>query len=160
MDVDVIVVPETAHEHATIETRRVDDAVSRVADELARCGEHAGTVQMREQRAMLRDAVLAQSGDSMVVLHLKDILMARVEDGRVTLHTAKQTFRSAQRLYELETRLGTGFVRLSKSVLVNLDAIERIEPGFGGSVSVRLTNGTVEWISRRCLRGFKAALGM
>ena len=43
---------------------------------------------------------------------------------------------------------------------VYIDAIDRIEPGFGGALSVQMVDGSVEWISRRFLGAFKQAIGM
>ena len=94
------------------------------------------------------------------VVPVADVYIAHMDGGHVQLITAKGELRSNNRLYELESTLGEGFVRISKSAIVNIDAIDRIEPGFGGALSVQMVDGSVEWISRRFLGAFKQAIGM
>lgn len=62
-----------------------------------------------------------------------DILYVESVDNRTFLYTAKQTFETKQRVYELEEALKKkGFLRISKAALVNLMKITSIRPALNG----------------------------
>lgn len=68
-------------------------------------------------------------------------VMARTEDGR---------YRMKERLYELEKELAADhFVRLSKSAIANLDALQKFEASFNGTLCVYFKNGEKEYVSRK-----------
>ena len=129
----------------------------RAVDALAGIGGDSTVVELQPGP---RNAVVGTRGRSIVVVPVADVYIAHMDGGHVQLITAKGELRSNNRLYELESTLGEGFVRISKSAIVNIDAIDRIEPGFGGALSVQMVDGSVEWISRRFLGAFKQAIGM
>lgn len=56
--------------------------------------------------------------------------------------------------------LGVSFMRISKSVLINLQYLECVEPTLGGLMMVTLKNGCKECISRKYLPAFKKYLGL
>ncbi|HHT54760.1 MAG TPA: LytTR family transcriptional regulator, partial [Clostridiales bacterium] len=47
----------------------------------------------------------------------------------------------------------SGFIRISKSVLVNLKYLDCVEPSFGGIMLLVLKNGCKDYISRKYLTG-------
>ncbi len=94
-----------------------------------------------ELQPVPRNAVVGTRGRSIVVVPVADVYLAHMVGGHVQLITAKGDRRSNHRLYEWESTLGEGFVRISKSAIVNIDAIDRIEPGFGGALSVQMVDG-------------------
>ena len=51
-------------------------------------------------------------------------------------------------------------MQISKSTLVNLSYLDRIEPGFGGTVLLKLRNGSKDYVSRKYLPEFKRYLGL
>ena len=61
-------------------------------------------------------------------------------------------------LAELEARTGGRFVRASRSALVNLDRIVRIEPQPSGLHALRLTDGRTIAVSRRRTAEVRRAL--
>lgn len=155
MRVELSILPTTTG-HANIAAQQMDDTLRHAVELLASIGDDATVTE----RSGPRNAIVATQGKSMVVVPLRSIYLARAEDGHVQLLTSKGDLRTNNRLYELEQMLGADFIRISKSAIVNLNAIDRIDPGFGGAVSVKLIDGTVEWISCRFLTSFKHALGM
>lgn len=157
MRVELSMDPTVAHEKARITARMSSDDLERAVRLLAAIGDDSTVV---EQGGGLHDAVVGRRGGSSVVVPIADVYVAHADDGAVQLVTAKGVLRTNSRLYELEERLGADFVRIGKSAIVNLNAIDRVEPGFGGAYGVRMIDGTVEWISRRYLGAFKTALGM
>ena len=104
--------------------------------------------------------VTAYREETLVILQPGEIFMVRVEDGDTILYGAKQKFRSRKRLYELSIQLGKQFMQISKSTLVNLSYLDSIEPGFGGTMLLKLKNGCKDYVSRKYLPAFKNYLGL
>ena len=76
----------------------------------------------------------------------------------VYVKTKKYT--SGKRLYELEQYLGRGFMRISKSALVNLRYLDYVEASFHGIMLLRLKNQSEEYVSRKYLPDLKRYLGL
>lgn len=60
--------------------------------------------------------------------------------------------RKRQNFYELEDMLGLPMFRISKSVIVNLEKVERYVPCANGVMEARLLDGRSVYISRRYLK--------
>lgn len=82
------------------------------------------------------------------------------QNGKIYLKSQGQNFSSKYRLYELEEKLGSSFVRISKSTLVNINEITSMEMEFNGKMKLYLKNGEVEYTSRNYLKQIKQALGI
>lgn len=98
--------------------------------------------------------------EDIVVLKPDEIYMVRVEDGDTIIYGAKSRYRSRRRLYELSEQLGSKFMQISKTTLVNLSYMESIEPGFSGTLLLKLKNGSKDYVSRKYLPEFKKYLGL
>lgn len=157
MRVELSIRPTIEADHARISARALTEELQQAVDALAGIGRDSTVVELQPGP---RNAVVGTRGRSIVVVPVADVYIAHMDGGHVQLITAKGELRSNNRLYELESTLSEGFVRISKSAIVNIDAIDRIEPGFGGALSVQMVDGSVEWISRRFLGAFKQAIGM
>ena len=101
-----------------------------------------------------------QNEEDIVVLQPKDIYMVRVESGDTVIYGAKQKYRSRKRLYELADQLGKQFMQISKTTLINLSYMDSIEPGFSGTLLLKLKNGNKDYVSRKYLPEFKKYLGL
>ena len=101
-----------------------------------------------------------QNEEDIVVLQPKDIYMVRVENGDTVIYGAKQRYRSRKRLYELGQQLGKQFMQISKTTLINLSYMDSIEPGFSGTLLLKLKNGDKDYVSRKYLPEFKKYLGL
>lgn len=101
-----------------------------------------------------------QNEEDIVVLQPKDIYMVRVENGDTVIYGAKQKYRSRRRLYELADQLGKQFMQISKTTLINLSYMDSIEPGFSGTLLLKLKNGIKDYVSRKYLPEFKKYLGL
>ena len=86
--------------------------------------------------------------------------MVKVENGDTMIFGQSQKYRSRKRLYEIERQLGTQFMQISKSTLVNLAYLDSIESGFNGTMLLKLKNGCREYVSRTYLPNFKKYLGL
>ena len=114
--------------------------------------ESTNTEQQPSQRIMVRD------GSGYQVLTISSIDIIRREHETVVAYTATGKYALTSPLYELEQRLGPEFCRISKSAIVNLNAVERLDTSFGASISVVMQHGVSEYISRRYFTHFKKAL--
>ena len=101
-----------------------------------------------------------QNEEDIVVLQPKDIYMVKVENGDTVIYGAKQKYRSRKRLYELADQLGKQFMQISKTTLINLSYMDSIEPGFSGTLLLKLKNGNKDYVSRKYLPEFKKYLGL
>ena len=86
--------------------------------------------------------------------------MVRVEDGDTIIYGEKKKYRSRKRLYELANQLGKQFMQISKTTLINLSYMDCIEPGFSGTLLLKLKNGSKDYVSRKYLPEFKKYLGL
>jgi two-component system LytT family response regulator len=104
----------------------------------------------------------ARRGRKVILIPRRDILYAQAEDRLVFLCTATDRFLTDRTLNELEALLpATEFFRLSRAVLVSLEAIHEMYPWMtSGAWQVRLTNGTELDVSRERVRAFRQTVGL
>lgn len=80
-------------------------------------------------------------------------------DNKVFLYTAKQVYETRQKLYELEELLKENyFLRVSKSLLLNLMKVRAIKPALNGRFTAVLQSGEEIIISRKYVPALKTAL--
>lgn len=80
---------------------------------------------------------------------------------RVFAVTPAGEFQLRLRLYEAEARLDkTVFVRISHSEIINLRKAKAFDLRLSGTISVRLADGSVSYVSRRYVARIKQLLGV
>ena len=131
--------------YAVIHTDKVTDEIQRMIDVFSNSETPVTALQNEED---------------IVVLQPKEIYMVRVEDGDTIIYGARQKYRSRKRLYELAQQLGKQFMQISKTTLINLSYMDSIEPGFSGTLLLKLKNGDKDYVSRKYLPEFKKYLGL
>ena len=145
MKVSIDISPEYKEPFAVIHTDKVTDDIQRMID-IFSSSETPVTALMNEE-----DIIVLQPGE---------IYMVRVEDGDTIIYGQKLRFRSRKRLYELSSQLGKQFMQISKTTLINLSYMDSIEPGFSGTLLLKLKNGCKDYVSRKYLPEFKKYLGI
>lgn len=96
-----------------------------------------------------------------VMVPLRDILRFYAENQRVIAQDMEGSYVVQEKLYELEERLDTGqFFRISKSEIVNLKKIKRLDMSITGTIKVILSDGTETYTSRRNVTKLKQCLGI
>ncbi|EPI41247.1 LytTR family DNA-binding domain-containing protein [Gardnerella vaginalis] len=173
MKVTIAIVPPEEEQSVQLSVHNIDDNLKRIISQLQGIDSKTAEVSSAENNpanAENNTANAANSNnnsfiygyinDSIIVMHEPDVIMICVENSRVIIHSDKGECVSYKRLMDFDNPQFASFVRISKSAIVNLNRIVRVDPGFGGSMSVKMDDGSVEWISRRCLAGFKKRLGM
>lgn len=145
MKVNIDISAEYKEPYAVIHTDRVTDEIRRIVDLL---GSNETPV------------TALQNEEEIVVLKLQEIYMVRIEGGDTVIYGEKQKYRSRKRLYELAEILGKQFMQISKTTLINLSYIDSIEPGFSGTMLMKMKNGNRDYVSRKYLPEFKRYLGL
>ena len=145
MKVSVDISPEHTEPYAVIYTSQMTDEIRRLLEVFGN-SESPITALLNEE--------------DLIILQPKDIYMVRVENGDTIIYGEQKKYRSRKRLYELGQQLGKQFMQISKSTLINLSYMDSIEPGFSGTLLLKLRNGCKEYVSRTYLPAFKKYLGL
>lgn len=96
-----------------------------------------------------------------VYLKSSTILYFEAVDRFVFAYTSSEVFKVRKTLYDLEDEYRSKyFVRISKSVIVNLNAVRRIAPDEGRRLRLVLSDRETVIVSRGYVSDFKAAIGM
>ena len=176
MKVTIAIVPSEEEQSVQLSVHNIDDNIKRIISQLQSVDSKNAEVSNVENNTVNTEIaenntinaansnnnsfIYGYINDSIIVMHEPDVIMICVENSRVIIHSDKGECVSYKRLMDFDNPQFASFVRISKSAIVNLSRIVRVDPGFGGSMSVKMDDGSVEWISRRCLAGFKKRLGM
>ena len=101
----------------------------------------------------------AQKDGQSIEIPVIDIFYAESVDNRVFIYTSKESYEIRLKLYELEEMLKTkSFLRVQKSMLINLMKIKSIKPALSGRYTALLQNGEEIVISRKYVADLKTAL--
>ena len=96
-----------------------------------------------------------------VMLPIREILRFYTENQKVMVQDNKGVYSIQEKLYELEEKLDDGqFFRISKSEIVNLKKIKRLDMSITGTIKVILSDGTETYTSRRNVTKLKQRLGI
>ena len=88
-----------------------------------------------------------------------DLCYIEAVDEKVFLYTLKEVYETRQKLYELENLLKEKyFLRVSKSLLLNLMKVQAIQPALNGRLTAVLKGGEEIIISRKYVPELKRAL--
>jgi two-component system LytT family response regulator len=104
--------------------------------------------------------LLARVGDRYRVIPLSDAVYFSSGDRLTSLHTRERAYVVDPTLNELEERLDPAcFFRVSRSAIVNLNAVTEVLPLTGGVADVVLAGGARLEVSRRRLKDLLRVLG-
>ena len=108
-----------------------------------------------------RTKLTAYNEEGIVKLSPKDIFYFESVDNKVFAYCKSSVFEVKQKLYEIEEAYpNSDFLRISKSVIVNVSKITRITPLFNGRFEALLKNGEKTAISRQYVPDLKKKLGV
>ncbi|KMY19144.1 LytTR family DNA-binding domain-containing protein [Bacillus pumilus] len=117
-------------------------------------------VQQVEQSAPY---LLAQepTKERMKKVYYHEILYIESVDKKSFLYTSDGVFLLKEKLFELEELLEAhDYVRISKSMILNIDSITAISPKTSGRFEAKLTNEEKVMISRFYIQALKEKLGL
>ncbi len=99
--------------------------------------------------------------DQLEILDPTKVLRFYAQQGKVIAVTENGEYVLRQRLYELEEKLEKdGFIRISNSEIINLKKAKNFDLSLAGSICVRLSDGTITYVSRRYVSKIKQLLGI
>ena len=81
-------------------------------------------------------------------------------DKRTYVYTKEECYETKYRLYELEDMLSTNFLRVSKSLVVNIRKVRSVKSELNGRMTAELLNGERIVISRSYVKDLKRKLGV
>lgn len=123
---------------------------------------HQINTQVREIAAFVesRQGQITGSCDGMQYeIPIMNIYYVEAVDNRVFLYCSKQIYETKRRLYEIEDILvGKNFLRVSKSVVLNLMKVKAIRPAMNGRFLAILLNDEEIIISRKYVSALKNKL--
>ena len=144
------------------EGERLERAIGRVRDKLAgseRAGEVAAQYATRRAGPVRRLA--AKRGNRFVIVPMKDVLRIAIDDKLVFAYTATEHFLVEKTIAELETLLEpSGFLRISRAELVNVEMVRELIPWFSGCWRVRLAGGGEHDVSRERAKKLREVMGV
>jgi len=105
--------------------------------------------------------LVAYKGNEIHRVSSADIYYIEVVDNSTFIYCSDQVFDSKQKLYELEELLSGGdFLRISKSVILNMSKIKSLSPALNGRFEAKLDNNEKVIISRQYVGDLKKRLGL
>ena len=123
---------------------------------------HAVTEDVLEIASFVRSRQGSLSGareGRQYEIPVSEVYYVESVDGKTFLYTRRQVYETPLRVYELEGLLRQRhFLRISKSMVVNLMKIQSIRPALNGRFAAVLRSGEEVIISRGYVKDLKAAL--
>ena len=95
-----------------------------------------------------------------VLLEVTFIYYIESVDKKTFVYTKENCYESKLRLYELEETLGAYFLRISKSMIVNLKKIKGVKSDLSGRMEATMLNGEKIVISRSYVKEIKRRLDL
>lgn len=100
--------------------------------------------------------IAAVEGDRSILLHPEEIDYVFAEQRKVFAQVKGKSLELKLKLYELEELLQPyGFIRFSKSVVGNINQIDRFELSFNGNLCVYFKSGSKEYVTRKYVHALK-----
>ena len=107
------------------------------------------------------DSLVAYDGSKIYRIKPQNIYYFEVIDNNTFIYCQQKVYESKQKLYELEEALAGGdFLRVSKSVILNLGKISSLSPALNGRFEATLQNNEKVIISRQYVNDLKKVLGL
>ncbi len=105
--------------------------------------------------------ITAFKNDESYILDVGKIVYAESVDRKTFIYTANDCFESSLKLYEIEEQLcSSGFVRASKSCLIQLKYVRSLKAEINRKIRVTLENGEQIIVSRQYADELKKKLGV
>lgn len=98
---------------------------------------------------------------NMVMIEPQNVYYFEGVNNKVFIYCKQNVYETKLKLYEVEADYeNTDFVRVSKSIIINLSKIKSISPAYSGRFEALLFNGEKVVISRQYVPELKKKLGL
>lgn len=143
MDIRVLKIPKNQTEQLEIRCHEVTEQVREIVTFVkSRQGQLTGVIEGKQYE-----------------VPVMDVYYIEAVDNKVSLYSSRQVYETRQKLYELEEVLKEKyFLRVSKSLLLNLMKVKSIKPALNGRFTAVLQSGEEIMISRKYVPELKKAL--
>ena len=142
LKVKIEIDPEASEREVTIRCREVDEEVLKIQKLL-----------LESPSGMTQISFFKE--DSEYFLTLDTVLFFETDGGQIRAHTADDEFETKYKLYELEERLPSYFLRISKSTILNTHKLYSITKNLAGASKIEFM-GTYKTVY--CSRNYYKAL--
>lgn len=137
----------------TCERPQVKIYTKAVTEEVEKIREALNTAAIEKLVGLKEEEVFLLDYDNILRIYAQDKSVYAVAGGEI--------YRLRLSLSACEERLRAHrFLRVSRSDVINLDYVKKLDLSFTGTIAVEMKNSDVVYVSRRNLRGFKEALGL
>ena len=110
---------------------------------------------------MLNQQIMVEKDEETYVLDVTKIMYIEAVDRKTFVYTQEDCYESKLKLYEMEERLEeSGFLRVSKSCLIQLRHIRSLKGDLDRRLKVTLENGEQIMVSRQYADEIKRKLGV
>lgn len=106
------------------------------------------------------DTIAGHLDGEIHLIKLQDVYSIFTQDGKIFLQTDEEEYEVKQKLYEIEQRYPSQFIRVNKATLVHFEKIASIQSKVLGSPQLTLNNGVEVPISRTYFKALKEAFGL
>ena len=107
------------------------------------------------------NCVAGKIGEKIYLVDLKDVELFYSYDNGVMFSAKGSEYKANEKLFELEHKYGhKSFMRISKSVIVNIKKIEYLAPAFNKKLIFKMESGKEEYSSRTYYTQIREKLGV
>jgi two-component system, LytTR family, response regulator len=128
-----------------IEQREIDKLTKKL---LALLEDRLSTQEMRSQETYLTRLMIKLT-NRVILVNVSEIDWIEADGNYAKLHVGRKSHMLREKMHDLEARLDPQqFVRIHRSIIVNLDRIKELYPHFNGDYMIVLADGTQLKLSR------------
>lgn len=126
------------------------------------CLKHDEKVQkVIDQLEYTQKKMICKKDKNIYSIYLSDILYIESIDEKTFVYAHDDIYEHSSKLYMLEEQFkNDGFLRISKSCLMNLDVLKSVRALLNGKYEATLINDEKLIISRSYMKAFKKAFGI
>lgn len=144
--------------------KTIVEIIEKSKEETANFKVHEVTKSLQNVLSILKNEKLFLVGEENGT-HYKvpysNVFYIEVVDKKSFIYTQDKVYQSAEKLYQLEEKLlPHKFIRIGKSMLLNIEVIQSVSPTLSGRFEATLVNDERVAVSRKYVPELKKALGM
>jgi len=128
---------------------------------IVRCRNLSPEIVQMLNKIRPQELLIAYINNEVHRLHPSDVFYIESVNNKTFLYGEANVYESKHKLYELEEMLqNNDFLRVSKSLIINLNKLKSFSPAISGRLEAILTNGERIIISRQYVSALKTHIGV
>lgn len=118
-------------------------------------------IRLKTYIELFGEKLLAKKENEQCFVQSSEVLYFEAMENHTFLYTQNEVMEMKLRLYELEDVLSErDFIRISKSLIVNVNKIRSLKPELNRTILVTMCNGEQLYISRRYVQAVRKLLSI